>query len=213
MSKLNVQVPRMIAYKVRVAAHLFSGQRRQYDLQHYLEKEAFVTISIDIIYHEKKGDLLRRQTLDFLLKALKAGWVQVIFAGPPCETWSLARYVKSLTTQTPRVLRTRQMPQGLPALTKREADQIRLGNGLLGVSLILLAQCLVCGEFMGLEHPAERQEMSHVASIWWLNVVRLLMRCSNSRRVRVLQGHYGGWSAKPTNFLFANSSVQVEEHF
>ena len=62
-------------FDVHVVAHLFSGHRRPEDLQSVLEAKGFKTISIDIIFDQVKGNLLRRDTFLFFKQALYAGWL------------------------------------------------------------------------------------------------------------------------------------------
>lgn len=94
----NLSVIRVIPtvlppFAVHVAAHLFSGRRRDGDIQMVLEQKGFKTISIDMIFDPIFGNLLRASTFSFFKMALQRGWVHAIIAGPPGETWSKVRKV------------------------------------------------------------------------------------------------------------------------
>ena len=79
--------------------HLYSGQRREGDLQYWYEHIASDTnnyilfLSIDIANNEVKGDLTKWTTTAFWIDQMHKGRVAAIIAGPPCETWSAARTI------------------------------------------------------------------------------------------------------------------------
>lgn len=192
---------RSVRYHPRVVAHLFSGERRQGDLQHYLEKYGFSSVSIDIIYDVTWGNLLRQDTLDTFRHALRVGALLGFMAGPPCETWSRARAVQC--EGGPRMVRSCTRPQGVLHLTKRESLQVELGNRLLAVAVLLIWTALLCGATGVLEHPAQPEE-DHLPSIWRLAIMHYFLRFNSCRRVRVDQGRYGGLSMKPTDLLIVH---------
>ena len=108
-------VPRPVG-KERVFLHAFSGRRRPGDLQHYLEAafarqaEGVVlhVVSMDVIIDRQWGDACRPETRDFWLRGALDGFVQGGLCGPPCETWSQARFVEAEAEQgrQPRPLRS-----------------------------------------------------------------------------------------------------------
>lgn len=53
---------------------------------------AVATIAFDVVHHAEKGDLPNENTFKFLLTLLRRGRVLAVQAGPPCETWSVARH-------------------------------------------------------------------------------------------------------------------------
>ena len=78
--------------------HLFSGRRRRGDVQFYLDALASRTsdcnlhvISIDIVICPIHGDVMKAETCQFWLDAIRRGYVLAMLAGPPCESWSRAR--------------------------------------------------------------------------------------------------------------------------
>ena len=108
------------------------------------------------------------------------------------------------------MVRTAKRPFGRKDLTRREHNQVDLGSGLLGVALHLVAISICCGAVAILEHPEQDEHNSHAASIWRLPVVRMMHRFANCTSVRLLQGHYGGKTPKPTRLLFANATDELE---
>ena len=200
----------MPIFDVHVVAHLFSGHRRPEDLQSVLELKGFKTISIDIIFDKTKGNLLRKETFSFFRRALYAGWLKGFVAGPPCETWSKARANAVEGERCPRVVRTASRPFGKKDLTRREHNQVDLGSGLLGVALHLVSISICCGAVAILEHPEQDEQNCHAASIWRLPVVRMMHRFANCTSARLLQGHYGGKTPKPTRLLFVNATDELE---
>ena len=198
-----------------VVAHLFSGRRRPGDLQMHLEQwggilQGAKVLSIDIIFHPTLGDMLNPETLRLFRRAIAEGVLHALVCGPPCETWTVARHSDD---NGPRPLRSAISPAGLPGLLPKERRQLAIGNDLLGVAFTLFLDCLIHGAFMLLEHPEEAHGRPEIASIWRLDVTRLLTTFSNCMSAHVLQGHYGAPSAKPTRFLLANSTPDFEEIF
>ena len=86
--------------------HLYSGRRRRGDLQdalEALEPEGGVTLwvlSIDVMVSGKYCDLLQKDTQLLWLRIAKEGLVEGLLAGPPCETWSVAREADGFAPET-----------------------------------------------------------------------------------------------------------------
>ena len=91
------RLPRPLTSKQLVFLHLFSGFRRCGDVQEAVETIAAAhqldvkALSVDVVISLKHGDLLRTDTKNCFLEAVRAKWVTGLIAGPPCETWSVAR--------------------------------------------------------------------------------------------------------------------------
>ena len=83
-------------YKTMFVIHFFSGRRRPNDLQSFLEKIPcpagihLCILSADIIFGEG-ADLARKEVQQRWLEWMALGYVLAFFAGPPCETYSIAR--------------------------------------------------------------------------------------------------------------------------
>ena len=80
--------------------HFFSGARREGDLQAMLEASrraspvAVEVLSLGVASDALWGDLARPGTAAFWPGVIREGWVAGIWAGPPCEIWSAARYLE-----------------------------------------------------------------------------------------------------------------------
>lgn len=135
MCELRVALPERVNYRPKVFAHLFSGACRTGDFQQHVEALHAMAISVDIIFDLKWGNLLQPTTFQLFERAMREGILNGFLSGPPCETWSRARAADDVV---PRVLRSRARLQGIPSLTRREAEQVSIGNQLLGVTLRLL---------------------------------------------------------------------------
>ena len=188
-------------------AHLFSGHRRDHDVQSYAERwggilsDALV-LSVDIIFDVSTADLTDPAKLNLFIQAMREGLLQAIVAGPPCETWSVARETND---DGPRPLRDSTFLSGKPALTRRELKQVSIGNQLLGATLRLFLEALCTKTFALVEHPAEAKYRPTAPSIWKLPIIQLFMRQPNCTSVHLFQGLFGAASAKPTQFLLANA--------
>ena len=197
---LTGQISRTVRYNPRVVAHLFSGERRPEDLQEHLERAGFKAISVDIIFDTHYGNLLRPETMQLFVRALRSGVLAGFLAGPPCETWSRARFVA--LADGPRPVRSVERPQGLQNLNKREAQQVSTGNQLLAVALKLFWIAILSGSVAIIEHPAMPE--GNLPSIWRLPVIQFFLKFTTVFKIRVEQGRYGGLSPKPTDLLLAN---------
>ena len=205
-------IPRQLG-RERVFLHAFSGRRRAGDLQHYLEA-AFArnadgvllhVVSMDVVIDKEWGDACRPATRDFWLRGALSGFVQGGLCGPPCETWSQARFVNENNgaERQPRPLRSLEWLWGLSSLSLREQGQVAVGNELLIFSIDLLI-CLARSDGIGvLEHPGEPADETK-PSIWRLPIIQILRQLPGFEFVDFAQGLLGAKSPKPTRFLTLN---------
>eukprot|EP00438_Fugacium_kawagutii_P008432 Skav234478 [mRNA] locus=scaffold1647:327122:330094:- [translate_table: standard] len=204
-------VPHSIG-RVRIFLHIFPGRRRRGDLQWYLEDAmqqfpdfTLVTVSLDYVIDETKGDVAQAEIQRMWLGAIADGYVIGVGVGPPCETWSRVRNVILTnkggdTLPGPRVLREASCPWGRPSLRLREVNQVLMGNVLLSFALQCIAAVIVHGGCGFLEHPDEPQEDALV-SIWKLPLVNFLSSLPPAQVVTLAQGLFGSESVKPTRLL------------
>ena len=206
-------IPRCFG-KHRVFLHLFSGRRRQGDVQFFLDHmvppEGYIlhVVSMDIVVDAHWGDASDEQVRDYWLSAAHAGYIIAFLAGPPCETWSVARGralhdPSGHLRRAPRILRTAEFLWGLPCLALRELHQVMIGNFLLTFSILLACVLTRTGGLGVIEHPAE-PDADDLAAIWRLPIVQALLQAPGVRRHRVAQGLFGAPSAKPTDLLTIN---------
>ena len=125
------------------------------------------------------------------------------FAGPPCETFSVARG-NELEGISVRTIRDGANPWGYGSLTLRELRQIVIGNTLLLFILQATAIQAIVGHFACVEHPGDPMGPKHrnAASIWRLSLMAILQRHPAATFITVQQGRYGAPSPKPTGLLF-----------
>lgn len=173
MHELHVPIPRAVRYSPKVFAHLFSGARRKGDFQQHVEALHAMAISVDIIFDLTWGNLLQPTTFDLFSRAMHERVLTGFLSGPPCETWSRAR---AANMEGPRVLRSRDRLQGCTFLTRRETEQVSIGNQLLGVTLRFFLIALITGALAILEHPACPDDDMSLPSIWYLEVIGCLLR-------------------------------------
>ena len=144
-----------VTIRCKVFVHLFSGHRRTHDLQHQIEHHQWVgttqcfCLSIDLCLQGSAGDLLDRERIEWWRARILAGQVCGVGGGPPCETWSVARWMGG-----PPPVRDKRTPWGLPWISKKQHDQVEVGSGLLRVALELLLLCIYVGGCGFLEHPS-----------------------------------------------------------
>jgi hypothetical protein len=120
---------------------------------------------MDIVIDEQWGNAKDAKAREYWLSAANAGYIAGFLAGPPCETWSVARGRKldvkeGAQRRAPRILRTAEHLWGLPSLALKELEQILTGNFLLTFSLLMACTMVRTGGMGVLEHPAGRQSGS-----------------------------------------------------
>ena len=208
------RVPRPLTWHQKIFLHLFSGHRRDGDVQQAVEQVGMAqgsetkALSIDIVISEEFGNLLQESTFAVFAGAIQAGWISGVAAGPPCETWSVARERYYQDQHGPRPLRDAHHLSGFGSLRIKELRQVNVGNQLLGVAIRLFVLAWLHTVFFVLEHPSEPEgEMS--ASIWKIPCVRWLLQLPGVSRHLFLQGLYGAPSAKPTHLMFAHAGEDV----
>ena len=198
-----------------IVAHLFSGHRRQGDLTGFLEDlpapdgASIVVIPIDIIFDSYGCDLARRDTQIRWKAIASVGSLLGFIAGPPCETFSIARTQGGRAGETkgdggPRQLRSHQHPYGLPCMTEDERRHVHLGNGLLWFSYDLCAELLSFEEaFFVVEHPAPPTDAKSrdLPSSWLTGACDLLVSHPRVSAIDISQGVFGAKSPKPTRLL------------
>eukprot|EP00438_Fugacium_kawagutii_P027568 Skav206272 [mRNA] locus=scaffold888:387625:392637:+ [translate_table: standard] len=188
----------------RIVLHLFSGRRRRGDIQDYVEQFGakmdlgpIVVVSVDIICDLVWGNVTDPKTRAFWLSAITQGWVAATVAGPPCETWTVARHQHELDNSGPRPVRYADALWGHDALRLRELRQLLVGNELLEFTIETLLATWFVGHIYLFEHP-EEPDRTDAASVWRLPIMQFLLQLPEIRRSSVRQGLFGAPSSKPT---------------
>ena len=149
-------LPRPLTYQEFFVLHFFSGQRRECDLQWHLEDLnqgallPVLVLSLDVANDTVLGDLTNNRTVALWLDLLIQGKVVGVLAGPPCETWSAARFLDG----GPPPVRSLTSLWGEPTLTVKLQMQVSLGNRLLRTSLLFMYVAFFLEVPAIMEHPA-----------------------------------------------------------
>ena len=210
---LAMPLPRK-APRMLYVLHLFSGVKRPRDIHSYIaglpmpSSGIFCPISIDYVLDPKTCDLLKEDVRHFWLGKSRDGFLFMVIAGPPCETWSISRLRYLLTGSGPRPVResgSDGLLWGKAVLRLRELKQVAVGNCLLQFCLLVAAAQATTNNFAIIEHPMKSgfRHNCWPASIWRLAATRLLLRHPNITFFDIWQGLYGGISPKPTTLMMA----------
>eukprot|EP00435_Cladocopium_sp_Y103_P019278 s2448_g4.t1 len=211
--------PRVLSHSGRgpfYVVHMYSGRRRAGDFHAWVSqflqvshREDIYILSIDTAIHEDLN-IHSPRLWTFLTKIARAGRILAMLLGPPCETWSGARFVEllDLTGQRirgPRPLRMADALWGLEGLTCAELCQISVGNVLLLKGLWIACMVALRRGAVALEHPVMPRE-DYKPSIWRSALIHLLLRRPGHlfSKVTIEQWRFGAVSPKPTSFLYAN---------
>ena len=150
-------------------------------------------IALDPVY----GNLASGEAIEWWRARIKDGQVRGWLGGPPCETWSVARYLPD----GPPPLRTLLDIWGLDSVDERQSAQLTLGNFLLQASLSLALTSVAHGGVALIEHPAIPTWRPEAVSIWFLRVVRALAAAPCVAEMEVDQCEFGQVSKSPTHLL------------
>ena len=140
--------------------HLYSGRRRPQDFHEAMQSLVHSTtapwatslwvVSIDTAIRENMN--VHSETVwSWLLTAARSGRILGFLLGPPCETWSGARFEPRRDAQGrclrgPRPLRHSDSCWGLERLSLKELRQISVGNCLFlrGLWLCIMGEAQFC---------------------------------------------------------------------
>ena len=192
-------VPRPLSDGARFFLNFFSGHRRVGDVASWFDWDGRVTpISIDLAIDEVQGDVLNTQ---FWYRLIAARKVVGGHGGPPCETYTAARWNQIEGRQCPRPLRDSEQPWGRLFITLRELCQCFMGTRLMLTTLKLLMMIFIHGGSITMEHPAGDSQDPRKWCIWQSAFVKWLALDSQITTVTFLQGPLGQRFAKPTTML------------
>ena len=189
--------------RVFVVIHVFSGPRRKGDVQQQLEEQAakrkleVLVLSLDLEVHPTL-DLASPQVMSVLVTIAEEGLIDAVIGGPPCATFSAARFV--LIPGGPRPLRRRgEYEWGLPSewLTQAEQKRLEEANRLL-VNFCTLAELVASrGGVFAMEHPAYPGKEPY-PSVWNTDWLQQLERRTGAVRELLDQCMFQCTAKKPT---------------
>jgi hypothetical protein len=140
-------------------------------------------------------DILVTRNRKRLEAELRAGSILLLFAGLPCQSWSIAR--KHDGVGPPPLRDDHRFLWGLPNFNKADQDKVVLGNHLWLVTFRLI--CLAAS--LGLPCVIENPKSSRV---WMTKQTGYLMRRFGARFVEAHYCQYQKPWKKPTFFLCIN---------
>lgn len=185
-----------------VFVHLFAGHRRHQDLQWQIENQLFVAnrcvfcISVDLCLQGEIGNLIGKHPIAFWVDKIRRRRVIGVGGGPPCETWTAARWMPG----GPKPLRDQARPWGLPFLSRKQDRQVSIGTELLQTIVQLMWEAAIMDGCAWLEHP-QVALWARLPSIWRLRALRWLTRLKCTTAVSFDQCTMGALGVKPTTLL------------
>eukprot|EP00438_Fugacium_kawagutii_P015272 Skav216369 [mRNA] locus=scaffold1517:213218:218875:+ [translate_table: standard] len=207
---MSVAMPRHIPMPVQFILHFFSGRRRQDDFQHFLEAMAdqhhlnLRVLSLDVAIDARIGNLASDEAFTFWNDKAKRGYIYSFLAGPPCETFSKARF----RGHGPPPLRSFLHRWGLPGLLGRYHRQVECGSFLWRFTVSMLTSQISAGKGGVFEHPAaydvsEGPCQGGVHIRCFPEIVALL-QWPSLKLFEIDQGKFGQRCRKPTGFMILN---------
>ena len=171
-------------------------------------------ISLDIVYGE---DLANHHTLHWWCLQIRRGAVAGVVAGPPCESWSVARHMHDQDGGA-RPIRCSATPWGLDGLPNRLLEQNILANTFMLATMLIMVECAFAWVPAIMEHPAytelhRRESVAYgrPASVWKTDQMYAILGIGRrgpgvpdetwTRLTTIHQGDHGCDGVKPTTFL------------
>ena len=192
-------IPRPLSCGTKYFLVFFSGHRRFADIASWVTWQGdvqplCVDLAIDPIYGNVLEDHLWRQLI-------AARRVVGAHAAPPCETYTLARWMEIPDAPAPRPLRDSFSPWGRDGLTLAEVQQCHVGTVLMFRALQLLLLTFCYGGSFSLEHPKGANNENGRWTIWDSAFVKQLLLLPRVQRIDFIQGPLGQPFTKPTSML------------
>lgn len=213
--KHYVPSPRLLPrFRQLVFVHLYSGYRREGDLQTWLESFDWspalrpVVVSMDIIIDSAKCNAMDPAQRLRWFRYSQQGLIDGIMVGPPCESWSVSRERHELDGQGPRPLRRRDEPWITSGLSHRESRQVYVANILLFFAVIMFLSQWSVGAWACLEHP-EKPKKPKAPSIWATALLQVVIVLHGVQAQHLFQGYFSAASPKPTTLLTCNDQNRI----
>ena len=192
-------VPRPLANNQKYVLIFFARHRRSNDIADWVARESsLIPIPIDTAIHEQRGNIFNDELWWRLISARK---VIAAHGAPPCESFSMARWLVIAERKFPRPLRNRQYPWGMKCRSLREIIQCLTGNSLFLRVYLLLLWVFANGGAISLEHPRGPSAHGEGWCIWFSAVIQRLLLHPETGICTFLQGPLGRPFAKPTSML------------
>lgn len=195
-----------------LVAHLFSGRRRTGDFHcalHCLAEARnwrVIILSLDTAISVDFGNLMKHTVSWSTLEAIYlSGRIAATLCGPPCETYSEARFTEKPVDiegggRWPRPLRSAARLFGLEGLAMKEMRQCSVGSAFFLQCIWVLCIHITRGGIFVAEHPAPPLDDSR-PSIWTSAVVQMLLDLPDLILHCIAQYKWGATAVKPTGLL------------
>ena len=204
-------VPRPLDAGQKYVLVLFSGHRRFADIAMYVQHMSdLIAIPVDIAIDPVFGNILDS---DLWLRLARAGKIAACHAGPPCETFTEARWLQVPGELFPRPLRNERYPWGMIQRLLREVQQMSLGSILFLRTTVILLVVFAHGGAFTMEHPRGPQPHQGRWCVWMSGILQRLMQAATVQRIDFMQGPMGRPYAKPTTLLAARLPYLPSEIF
>lgn len=198
----TTDVPRPLADGKLYFLVFFAGHRRYGDLICQLEWRGKVQpIPIDLAIDKVWGDARKGGLWEALIRS---GKVLGAHMGPPCETYTDARWLPAPDDQLlkyPRPLRDAMKGWGMAQRNMKELKQVQVGNYLMWISFTYMMLIALYGGCATLEHPKGVAPRRNRFSVWVSSLTRRVTRSKIWQVVDFLQGPLGVAYSKPTRIL------------
>ena len=144
-------IPRPLSENQLFFLVFFSGHRRFGDISSWMHWDGrVVPLAVDLAVSKEHGNVLDHYKWRQLIQARR---VLGAHGGPPCETYSMARWLDLPGEICPQPLRDQSMPWGRCYLSLRELLQCPVGSILMWETLKLLLLVYAYGGSVSLERP------------------------------------------------------------
>ena len=182
----------------KYALVIFSGHRRVGDIASWLSWDGTVQpICIDLAVDAHFGDA----SSGHWIPLIQSRRVVAAHAAPPCETYTLARWIEDASGAGPRPLRSTTHPWCMPLRKVAEVYQCATGTSLMLVALRLVLLTFLNGGATTLEHPRGPAKGGEQWCIWHSGFLDEILKIPGMQTILFLQGPLGRPFAKPTRML------------
>ena len=188
--------------RVFVVVHMFAGERREGDVQQFLEERMeaagmqLLMLSVDLA-EDPLWDFRNPNTFQAMMELAEEGLIDVWFGGPPCSTVARSRHVKLVNG--PRPLRFRWALWGRADLRTFERDRVQEANDLWVNFWAMCEAVSMRGGGYLMEHPADPGQEPY-PSMWLIPELVEMEKRIGGRRAHFHQCPFGGISPKLTTF-------------
>ena len=193
-----INVPRGVVPRTFIFHHLYSGLRREGDLEWYLVRLGasrglrVIVINYDLAYGQE-FDLGSETVVERILEEVNRGRADGGFNGAPCSTWTRARFAPG----GPPPLRDRDHPWGRPHLSPKERAHCELHSKLMRNGVEVLESISRARGLGANEHPADPGRFPF-PSVYDTAFFQGFEKRSDYERVTFPQCMLGAVSLKPT---------------